>query len=916
MERLPLYPNPDLPVSRGGLRVPLELERPRDRNPGCRLCRLATLRPNKSVCMAAQATAPEPGGVWLVGQHPGAEEDARGVPHAAASGAWLRELAARWANGRPLVFDNAVRCAPPLFDDRQEAAKVLQPAVSACRPYLSAVWRSARPSRIVALGELAALAILGRSVDPLDVRKGFAWLVGKGCAPCGGTGLREALACEACGGAGRIEQTPVFLVMAPGSAARNRFLKRWFAEDLEWAMTAEPPFSSPVRATVRLPSTPAEAERAAAELRAAPWFSFDAEWFGALHTPDFRVLAISAASATAPDDAFVWDHAAVADPAVLTPLLALLRDPRVKKRGFNVKEDAKVVEETWGGTVRGVDGDARLWRKQLESDASGYLEDVAELVGMGGLKKEAQEEMAAAVAEVKARWAREDAGRGEQLGLLGGPREFQMRPDLAAMRRGVEAQDDADGRYAYALLPLDVFRRYSGRDAVAHARTALLLGARVEANPIASRHWRRLLLPTSEAMRRVERWGMPVDAEALRALQGYLAARLDEVRPRFAAYGHLFENGVNLEPGANLNAFLTKLLFGHLGLKSKYVTEKGNPTTSAAALKKIRDQHPIVADAVRWSEISTMWKDVRRLLQHVRADGRIHSTIDLAGARSGRTSSADPPLQNITSEEREFIDGEKLGKILKDCFRAPDGWTWWSADYKQLEFVIGADESGDPVMLECFHRGEDIHWYATRLVCKAMWGVAPELATKGHRKMVKPIDFGLFFGMSDETLAENAGMPLADAEKIHRLILGKWVRCAAWIEERKEEARRRGVAQVNWLGEPAYLRQLWGIAGHDGGARGTAERSSYNTPIQGRANYYCQKAVALVVGDVVEDGMPAEVNMPIHDQLLGLCPEEAVDEVLGRVRERMEGQPTNTGVPLRVDAAFGKTWGSLETWKG
>lgn len=613
--KLPLY-LPGKGLAEGGLRIALEEEPSRALDPGCRRCKLHV--GVKTVCIPADG---EPGGVLIVGLYPGREEDACARVNAGPSGKYLRAQVGRhW--GGPVAYANALSCYPG-------SQKITSPMVDACRGFLAGTFREAVPTRILALGSLAAEAVLGRAVPPLSVRGGASWTEG---------GI------------------PVFVLMHPAAAMRNRFLRAWFEEDLERALTCAPEWGSPKDATYRLVETQADAEEARAELSAAGTFAYDCEWAGRAYSKDFVVSNVSCC-AIGTDDGWVWDAWAMQDPLRTAALAKLMADPAVAKVGSNLASDVHAVERYLGVPVRNQLSDVRLKRKLLDADADGDLKVMAELVGMGGHKAEADAcvpDLAGTMRKaIKARAGRQlTLGRGfdrlfpdvpartEEAAMLQAAAEMGMAEDAETNRAGSERA------YALAVLPPGVAARYNMRDSVATARLEVWAERRMaKDDPGIRRIWDLVVRRAMSAVQRIEAWGILVDRAAIRAAQAHVQMRIDAVQARLTVYAPTPQ--FNWESGTQL----ADLFYRQLSLPVPHLTDGGSPSTDEEALGKLRGKHPAIDDLLELRGLRKLKSTyLDGVVMALDSDGRIHGYILLDGAATGRASMMNPNCFDAATE--------------------------------------------------------------------------------------------------------------------------------------------------------------------------------------------------------------------------------------------------------------------------
>lgn len=839
MKTIPLYPGSSPPP------LACEREEPLADDKGCQRCKLND-GSVKTPCMPPAGRA---GGLLIVGEAPGRNEDVCGKPFVGPSGRQVAAIVQRSWNG-PVLVTNALRCAPG-------NKRVTPTMVKRCRPYLAKVVIDSHPTRIVCLGAKAALSVTGRGVAPLSIRGGY-------------TFTRDRI--------------PVFFVLHPAAGLRNRFVMEWFQRDLTAALTLEPPEPN-WGSEVRLITTPQESA-AAAYVLAKHVTAFDVETAGKMWCQGFEIIALSACveRSSLP---LVWGRHALANRDVLAPLLRWLGSS-APKVGQNVKFDRLAVRCAWGIEVGGVVSDTRLVRKLLEPEASGALDDMAELVGMGGMKDEAKAEMTRAISTVKRnlkKW-KEDPS-------------IELHPmmrlaDQEAVQLGAEPE-----RFAYALLGNDELARYNARDALATIKLHEHLQAGLQQESELSGVWGSTVGPAAAALVHVEGWGVAVDEGALDLFTEHLASRMQEITTRLSQY-----------PDVNWGSTLQvqRLLYQTLDLPVIERTPTGQPSTSAAVLEKLRDKHPVVAallDRRFVEKLRGTYADGMR--EHIRDDGRVHPNIMLDGARSGRTSCSEPNLQNIV--RAQSIEG----KMARNIFVASEGYFLAELDYSQLELRVAAMLSGDPLMREIYEEGIDYHRRTAELVAKQAWGVEPEQVEDRHRSIAKNFNFGMLYGQSDKALAAKIGCSVAQAADVRAAILGKFTRLNKWCAEQLRYVRTHGHSWTWWGGKRYRRRPMFRIADADSESRSRAENGSVNTPIQGTASDFCINSLAACVEWILSEGLGDIVKLilPVHDSLLFDVREDMVPEVLHTVREIMTGWPSQ-GVPLVVDAKVGRSWGEMK----
>lgn len=877
MRQLPLYANRVAPLALVEATAPLDRDTLAPagvdgdgRN--CTRCRLSERQGLRSPCMSAYG---QPGGLLIVGEAPGKADDVGAKPFAGPAGQLVRQILAKHWTG-PVAYDNAVKCwpnvdlKPKMFDE--------------CRPLLAATVGEVAPTRVLLLGPLASYGIFGRSVSPYSTRKGYGWL------------------------AGDPNPIPAFFLLHPNQAMRNSFVRQWFVEDLTHALTVplDQLRHGPWQSMASIIETPEDAEQAVRELLTHDLVDFDVETIGTMWNPDFRVTAVSLCG-DGDEEPFTWPEAALYDPAMRAPLQRLLESKRIAKGGQNVKYDQLALHAAFGIKVARVESDTRLLRKLIEPEAQGKLSAMAELVGMGGMKSDAEASMADNVTKLKRvvrkQWhAKHPKPLPINLSTVVG---FDVHPVIDEALRAAtnETLDDVIDRMKYGLLPEDQLLQYNARDSVGTARLERLLARQLPQLPHLERVWNKLIQPAANALERMEAWGIAASVPAIRSFDMYLGARETTLKKQLDVYPD-----VNWDSPAQV----AKLFFDTLKLPPVKLTKSGKAqSTDGEVLEQLAKQHPI-AKALNDYRFVTKLRGTYALgmLPHVRADGRIHPNIKLDGARSGRTSCTDPNLQNIP--RAQTVEG----KMARDCFVAADGFVLLEADYSQLELRIAAMLSGDEVMLEIFTSGVDYHLRTAQLVSQVAWGISPEEVTDQHRSWAKTVNFGVLYGKTAGSLAEEWGITRAKAQQIMDAILGKFAKLRDWCMRQQAQAKRTGEVFTWWDGEKARMRPLWRIADQDDHAANTAKNGAVNSPVQGTASDFCIASLVEATQWIVDDGIERDVKLclPVHDALMFEVKRSMVSEVSHTVKAIMGGHNSN-GVPLEVDFKVGPAWGSMKKLK-
>jgi DNA polymerase-1 len=275
---------------------------------------------------------------------------------------------------------------------------------------------------------------------------------------------------------------------------------------------------------------------------------------------------------------------------------------------------------------------------------------------------------------------------------------------------------------------------------------------------------------------------------------------------------------------------------------------------------------------------------------------RLHTTFYQAGTATGRLSSANPNLQNIPIRT-------ELGRGIRAAFIAEPGHVLLTADYSQIELRLLAHFSRDPLLVEAYRRGDDIH----TLTASQVFGVPPLMVTPEHRRAAKVVNFGIVYGLSPFGLSQNLGIEPAEAKQFIAAYFEKYAGVRRFIDKTLEEARRD--LKVRTL--HGRIRPIPDINSKNANQRGFAERTAVNTPLQGTAADLIKVAMIRIDATLRERELKSRMTLQVHDELVFEVPEKEVDTIQSLVREQME-RVHALAVPLLVEMGVGPNWRDLD----
>ena len=392
-------------------------------------------------------------------------------------------------------------------------------------------------------------------------------------------------------------------------------------------------------------------------------------------------------------------------------------------------------------------------------------------------------------------------------------------------------------------------------------------------------------LPLCAVLARMEHAGMRVDANALAAFGSEMEVQLKTLEQ------HIYE-----EAGGpfNINSpkQLGEVLFERLQLPHGKKTKTGW-STNADVLEKLRWENPIVEEVLQYRQYAKFRSTYcDGLLKVIAPDGRIHTSFQMTVTATGRLSSTEPNLQNIPTRTQ-------LGSEFRRMFVPADGCVLVDADYSQIELRLLAHIADDEAMKQAFLTGEDIH----TVTAAQVFGVPSDQVTKQMRSHAKAVNFGIVYGISAFSLAQDIGVPVYEAKEYIETYFERFPGIRRYMDEVVAQAKERGYVETLMH----RRRTLPELAASNFNTRSFGERVARNMPIQGTAADVIKLAMVRVDERLHKENLKAKLILQVHDELIVECPEEEKETVARLLTEEMEGA-VHLSVPLTAEAHWGKNW--------
>ena len=395
-------------------------------------------------------------------------------------------------------------------------------------------------------------------------------------------------------------------------------------------------------------------------------------------------------------------------------------------------------------------------------------------------------------------------------------------------------------------------------------------------------------MPVVPILYKMETTGILLDREYFEGLKTEFEGKVAEIEQKiYELSGEQFNVNSPLQ--------MSQILFEKLGLPVKGIkkTSRGY-STGAKELEKLKDEHPVVAEIIRYRETMKLLSTyIAPLIEQVAADGRIHSTFTQNVTATGRLSSLNPNLQNIPVRSEE-------GKRIRRGFVAPEGKVLVSADYSQFELRLAAVLAGDEALVSDFNQDIDIH---TKTAAE-VYQIPMEEVTKLQRRVAKVINFGIMYGMSPKGLSDATEMNFFEAKRFIDEYFKVRQKIYAYLNQTLREARETGEVRTFY----GRKRPTPDVKSSNFIIRNAAERAAQNMPIQGTEADLMKRAM-IAVDKKLPEG--AKLVLQIHDSLVVECDQSDEEVVKMILQKEMEGVAPELKIKLKVEVTAGQNLGEL-----
>ncbi len=404
-------------------------------------------------------------------------------------------------------------------------------------------------------------------------------------------------------------------------------------------------------------------------------------------------------------------------------------------------------------------------------------------------------------------------------------------------------------------------------------------------------------LPLVPVLLRMEQTGVRVNLDILREQSTRLGVQIDDLAERIYA-ATAGATGVAHRFNIASPKQLGDVLFNKMNLPKPLKYGKGKVISTAQDILEDLAQHhevpALVLEHRQLSKLKGTYLDALPLLAD--ANQRIHTTFNQVGTATGRLSSTNPNLQNIPIRTA-------VGREIRAAFIAAPGNLLMSADYSQIELRLMAHFSQDPLLLDAYRTGKDIH----TLTAAEVFEVDPVTMSKETRARAKAVNFGIVYGISPFGLAAQLNIDQKTARAYIDRYFERYSGVAKFIEATLDQVRRKQSVSTAF----GRIRPIPDIQSRNPNQRGFAERTAVNTPLQGTAADLIKLAMIRIDAEITRRKLKSVMTLQVHDELLfDVAPEEA-DEMTELVRTQMESA-ADFSIPIVADVGLGQNWRDIK----
>jgi DNA polymerase-1 len=437
--------------------------------------------------------------------------------------------------------------------------------------------------------------------------------------------------------------------------------------------------------------------------------------------------------------------------------------------------------------------------------------------------------------------------------------------DLTKKSLGGDSEERVSA-YCFALIPQLMQKKQSILDQVKEQEMSYL--------------YEEVEKPLSSILFEMEKEGVRVDENKLEELKTEFSARMQKEQEAIYSYASA---PFNIDSPKQLG----NVLFDELQLSSGK-----KRSTAVDVLEKLQGSHPIIDHILEYRKYSKLLSTyIDGLKKHLH-NGRIYTTFNQTMTQTGRLSSSDPNLQNISVKSEE-------GKKVREVFVPDEGCLMIASDYSQVELRVLAHMANEQIMIDTFKHDGDIH---TKTACE-IFGVSPDQVDDSMRRVAKTVNFGIIYGQTDFGLSQELHISRAEARNFMQTYFASYPNIHRYMDEAVEFCEEHGYA-ITML---KRRRPIPEIKDRNYMTREFGKRAAMNAPIQGSAADLIKIAMIKVDQAIKEKGLKSKMLLQIHDELIFDVPKEEEEIMMELVAKTMD-EAMQLNVPLKSSVHAGNNW--------
>lgn len=394
--------------------------------------------------------------------------------------------------------------------------------------------------------------------------------------------------------------------------------------------------------------------------------------------------------------------------------------------------------------------------------------------------------------------------------------------------------------------------------------------------------YREIDLKLIGVLARMEYQGILVDCDKLKYFE-------HETREVLETLTHNIYVCAGREFNINSPKQLATVLFDELNLP----TNKKR-STSVEVLEGLSNKHEIIPLILEYRKLSKFHGTYALGLQKfVDSDSKIHTTFNQTMASTGRLSSSDPNLQNISVRNDLF-------KSIRKCFIAPEQYVFLSLDYSQIELRILAMLANEKTMLSAFENDLDIH---SQTAMKLFNLTSPDQVTDELRRIAKTVNFGIIYGLSDFGLSNSLQISINKAREFIANYDKEFSGINNYMQSLIAQCQKNGYVETIWK----RRRYIDNINGSNFLLKQQANRMAMNAPIQGSAADLIKISMIKVDELLSQNNLKSFLILQVHDEIILQVHKSELDTVIDLVKKTMINID-EIKVKLDVSCDSGTSW--------